>query len=153
MRPELLETLVHLRRFAGRAEISPVLFGAAVLELCGIGDFRASDVDVIVETGEGRALAAMAGIDLAGVGESDRFRSVVHFHLDGAPLAIDVMAGMSILTTDGWLPYLVEETLELEIDGSLFRAVSLTDLTRFYRLARRAKDEAKISALEAVVGR
>lgn len=152
MRPELSDTLVFLDRLAKRAGVSPVLFGTAVLELRGIGDFRAADLDVMVESKDGRALAAVAGVELAGAGGSDRFRSVLHFHLDGAPLAVDVMADMSILTIDGWMPYVVEEAVEIEVGDRRFRMASLADLARFYRLARRAKDGAKIAALETAIG-
>ncbi len=152
MRPELADTLAHLDEVARRAGVSPILFGTAVLELCGIGAFRASDLDVIVDTRGARALAAAAGITFKSGGGSDRFRSSVHFHLDGAPLAIDVMADMSISTGEGWVPYEVQNTVEIAADGHQFLTASLADLRRFYCLARRAKDEAKIAALEAAIG-
>lgn len=152
MRTELLETIAYLDRLAKFAGVSPILFGTTVLELQGIGDFRAADLDVIVEAKHGRALAAVAGIELDEAGGNDRFRSIVHFHLDGAPLTIDVMADMSILTIEGWIPYQVEETEEMEIGAGRFRVASLADLMRFYRLARRPKDDAKIAALRAMIG-
>ncbi|PIP00955.1 hypothetical protein [Pleomorphomonas carboxyditropha] len=150
MRPELAETLAFLHRLAKRAGVAPLLFGTAVLELRGIGDFRAGDLDVIVDADEARRLAAAAGVDPGGESGNDTFRSLVHLHLDGAPLVIDVMAGMSIRTAGGWRLYEVEETAEIDVGGRRFRAASLADLGRFYRLAARAKDDAKIAALDAV---
>lgn len=151
MRPALVETLVFLDRLVDRAGVAPVLFGTVVLELKGIGDFAAADLDIIVHAEEAKALAAAAGIDPVGEGGNDKFRSMAHLHLSGAPLIIDVMAGMSVHTADGWVLYEVEETVELEAVGKRFRTVSLADLKRFYRLAGRAKDEAKIAALDAIV--
>lgn len=151
MRPALVETLVFLDRLANQAGVAPVLFGTVVLELKGIGDFAAADLDVIIHTEEAKALAAVAGIDPGGEGGNDKFRSLMHLHLDGAPLVIDVMADVSVHTADGWVLYEMGETVEIEAVGKRFRAVSLADLKRFYRLAGRAKDEAKIAALDVIV--
>ena len=151
MRPALVETLIFLDRLADRAGVAPVLFGTVVLELKGIGDFAAADLDVIVLAEEATALAAAAGIDPGGEGGNDKFRSMVHLHLSGAPLVVDVMAGMSIRTTDGWVLYEMGEAVEIEAVGKRFRTVSLADLRRFYRLAGRAKDVAKIAALDTIV--
>lgn len=150
MRSELTETLSFLHALSRQAGIAPVLFGTAVLEILGIGDFHAADVDVIVDAEQARALASAAGVDPGGESGNDKFRSVVHLHLAGAPLVIDVMAGMSIRTVDGWQLYEVSETMEIEAAGRRFHAVSLADLKRFYRLAGRAKDEAKIAALDVL---
>ncbi|WP_026783027.1 hypothetical protein [Pleomorphomonas koreensis] len=152
IRPALAETLLFLDRLAGRAGVTPVLFGTALLELLGIGDFRAADLDVIVDAEDARALAAAAGIEPDGEGGNDRFRSQAHLHLRGAPLVIDVMAAMSIATADGWVLYEPRRTGEIEAAGRRFHAVSLDDLGRFYRLAGRDKDRAKIAALEAAGG-
>lgn len=149
MRPELADTLSFLHGLSERAGVAPVLFGTSVLEILGIGDFRAADLDVIVGTGEARALAAVVGVDPGGEGGNDKFRSVLHLHLGGAPLVVDVMAGMSIRTVDGWQLYEAREIIEIEAAGRRFRAVSLADLKRFYRLAGRVKDRAKIAALDA----
>lgn len=152
IRPALAETLLLLDRLAGRAGVEPVLFGTALLELQSIDDFRAADLDVIVDEEGATALAAVAGVEPDGEGGNDRFRSRVHLHLKGAPLVIDVMAAMSIATADGWVLYEPRRTVEIEAAGRRFRAVSLEDLGRFYRLAGRDKDRAKIAALEAAGG-
>lgn len=149
MRPELAETLAFLVDVSKRAGVAPVLFGTAVLELQGIGDFMASDVDVIVGEEEARAMAAAAGVDPGGESGNDRFRSRVHLHLEGAPLVIDVMAEMSIHTAEGWRLYEVSEAVEIAAVGRRFRVASPADLRRFYRLAGRAKDAGKIAALDA----
>ena len=151
LRPELAETLAFVHRLAERANVVPILFGTAVLELKGIGAFCAADLDIIVDEAEARALAAVAGFDLGRESGNDRFRSKVHLHLTGAPLVIDVMAGMSVRMADGWRLYDVLETAEIEVDGRRFRTASLDDLQRFYRLAGRAKDGAKIAAIEAIL--
>ena len=151
MRPELAESLSHLQDLALRAKVEPVLFGTAVLELMEIGDFRATDLDVIVGMEEAVALAAAAGIDPGGEGGNDRFRSAVHLHVDAAPLVIDVMACMRVRTADGWTLYKLSETADVEAGGGRFRAASLADLRRFYRLAGRAKDDAKIAALDVTL--
>lgn len=151
MRPELAESLSHLQRLALRAKVEPVLFGTAVLELMGIGDFRATDLDIIVGVEEAMALAAAAGIDPGGEGGNDRFRSAVHLHVDAAPLVIDVMAGMRVRAAGSWVPYEPAETVRIEVEGRQFRAVSLADLRRFYRLAGRVKDQPKLAALDAAL--
>lgn len=151
MRPALVDTLAFLGRLADRAGVAPVLFGTVILELKGIGDFSAADLDVIVHAEEAISLAAAAGIDPGGEGGNDKFRSLLHLHLDGAPLIIDVMAGMSVHTAGGWVLYEVEETVEIEACGRRFRTVSLADLRRFYHLAGRAKDVDKIAALDALL--
>jgi len=152
IRPALAETLLVLDRLAGRAGVAPVLFGTVLLELRGIGDFRAADLDVLLDADGATALAAATGVEPDGEGGYDRFRSRVHLHLQGAPLVIDVMAAMSIATADGWMLYEPRRTVEIEVTGRRLRAVSLDDLGRFYRLAGRDKDRAKIAALEAVSG-
>lgn len=149
MRPELVQTLVFLAGVAERAGVTPVLFGTGVLELRGIGDFRATDLDVILGVEEARAMAAATGIDPGEESGNDRFRSRVHVHLGGAPLVIDVMADMSIRTSEGWLLYELAEIDDIEAVGRRFRAASLGDLRRFYRLAGRDKDASKIAALDA----
>jgi hypothetical protein len=151
MRPELAESLSHLQDLALRAKVEPVLFGTAVLELMGIGDFRATDLDVIVGMEEAVALAAAAGIDPGGEGGNDRFRSAVHLHVDTAPLVIDVMACMRVRTAESWVLYEPAETARIEVEGRQFCVVSLADLRRFYRLAGRAKDRPKIVALDAAL--
>lgn len=151
MRPELVQTLALLAGIAERAGVTPVLFGTGVLELRGIGDFRATDLDVILGVEEARAMAAAAGIDPGEESGNDRFRSRVHVHLSGAPLVIDVMADMSIRTSEGWLLYELAEIDDVEAVGRRFRAASLGDLRRFYRLAGRDKDAAKIAALDAAM--
>ena len=151
MRPELVQTLALLAGIAERAGVTPVLFGTGVLELRGIGDFRATDLDVILGVEEARAMAAAAGIDPGEESGNDRFRSRVHVHLSGAPLVIDVMADMSIRTSEGWLLYELAEIDGVEAVGRRFRAASLGDLRRFYRLAGRDKDAAKIVALDAAI--
>lgn len=151
MRSELVQTLVFLAGVAERAGVTPVLFGTGVLELRGIGDFRATDLDVILGVEEARAMAAAAGIDPGEESGNDRFRSRVHVHLSGAPLVIDVMADMSIRTSEGWLLYELAEIDDIEAVGRRFRAASLGDLRRFYRLAGRDKDAAKIVALDAAI--
>jgi len=151
MRPALAETLAFLDRLADRAGVAPVLFGTVVLELKGVGDFSAADLDVIVREEEAQSLVAAAGVGPGGEGGNDRFRSLLHLHLGGAPLTIDVMAGMSVRTADGWVLYDVEETEEIEACGKRFRSASLADLRRFYRLAGRAKDVDKIAALDALL--
>lgn len=152
IRPALAETLLLLDRLAGRAGVEPVLFGTALLELRGIGDFYAADLDVIVDADSATALAAAAGVEPDGEGGNDRFRSRVHLHLRGAPLRIGVMAAMSVATAEGWVLYEPRRTVEIEAAGRRFRAVSLEDLGRFYRLAGRDKDRAKIAALDAAGG-
>lgn len=151
MRPELAETLVFLAGVAERAGVTPVLFGTGVLELRGIGDFRATDLDVILGVEEARAMAAAAGVDPGEESGNDRFRSHVHLHLGRAPLVIDVMADMSIRTSEGWMLYELAEIDDIEAVGRRFRAASLGDLRRFYRLAGRDKDAAKIAALDAAL--
>ena len=151
MRSELVQTLVFLAGVAERTGVTPVLFGTGVLELRGIGDFRATDLDVILGVEEARAMAAAAGIDPGEESGNDRFRSRVHVHLSGAPLVIDVMADMSIRTSEGWLLYELAEIDGVEAVGRRFRAASLGDLRRFYRLAGRDKDAAKIAALDAAM--
>ncbi|MCM5559969.1 hypothetical protein [Pleomorphomonas sp. JP5] len=151
MRPELAQSLAFLERLADNARAEPVLFGTAVLELLGIGGFQASDLDVIVSVDDAEALAAAAGVEPDGQGGNDRFRSRVHLHLDGAPLVIDIMAEMSIGSSDGWTPYDLREITEIAVDGRRFRAASLADLRRFYSLAGRTKDIAKIAALDAIL--
>jgi len=151
LRPALVATLQHLHSLSTRAGISPVLFGTAVLELQGLGDFEATDLDVIVSVEEARALARAAGVDPGHGTGNDRFSSEVHLNLEGAPLVIDVMADMSIRGHAGWQLFEVGETAELDIAGHRFRVVSLYDLLRFYRLADRDKDRAKIAALVAAV--
>ena len=151
MRSELVQTLVFLAGVAERAGVTPVLFGTGVLELRGIGDFRATDLDVILGVEEARAIAAAAGIDPGEESGNDRFRSRVHVHLSGAPLVIDVMADMSIRTSEGWLLYELAEIDDVEAVGRRFRAASLGDLRRFYRLAGRDKDAYKIAALDAAM--
>ncbi len=152
MRPELAETLIFLDRLAERARVMPILFGTAVLELLGIGDFHAADLDVIIDAEGAMALAAAAGVEPGGESGNDRFRSRLHLHLAGAPLVIDVMAGMSVCAADGWSLFEVQETTGIETNGRPFRAALLADLRRFYRLAGRDKDRAKIVALDAVAG-
>ncbi|MBS1181729.1 MAG: hypothetical protein H6Q99_1609 [Proteobacteria bacterium] len=149
LRNDLAETLAYLDHLTERAHVVPILFGTAVLELLGLGDFRAADLDAIVDIEGARALAAAAGVDPGKESGNDRFRSQLHLHLDGAPLVIDVMADMSIGTPGGWTLYKVRETVEIEVNGRRFLAASLADLRRFYRLADRDKDRAKIAALEA----
>ncbi|CAI9401649.1 hypothetical protein ANOBCDAF_00742 [Pleomorphomonas sp. T1.2MG-36] len=151
MRPELSETLAFLAGIAERAGVEPVLFGTGVLELRGIGDFHATDLDVILGVEEARAMAAAAGVDPGEESGNDRFRSRVHVHLGGAPLVIDVMADMSIRAPDGWVLYELAEIADIDAVGRRFRAASLADLRRFYRLAGRAKDAAKIAALDAAM--
>lgn len=151
MRPELAETLALLAALSERAGVEPVVFGTAVLELQGIGDFLATDLDVIVSEEEARAMAAAAGVDPGGESGNDQFRSRVHLHLEGAPLVIDVMAEMSIRTAGGWLLYELGETERIEVGSRRFRVTSLVDLGRFYRLAGRVKDAGKIAALDAAV--
>ena len=151
MRSELVQTLVFLAGVAERAGVTPVLFGTGVLELRGIGDFRATDLDVILGVEEARAMAAAAGIDPGEESGNDRFRSHVHLHLGRAPLVIDVMADMSIRTSEGWLLYELAEIDDIEAVDRRFRAASLGDLRRFYRLAGRDKDAAKIAALDAAM--
>ena len=151
MRSELAETLAFLHLLAERAGVRPILFGTSVLELLNIGDFRAADLDVIVSPEEARVLAAVAGMEPGGESDDDRFRSKLHLHLEGAPLVIDVMADMSVRTADGWTLYKLSETADVEAGGGRFRAASLADLRRFYRLAGRAKDDAKIAALDAAL--
>ena len=94
-------------------------------------------------------MAAAAGIDPGEESGNDRFRSRVHVHLSGAPLVIDVMADMSIRTSEGWMLYELAKIDDIEAVGRRFRSASLADLGRFYRLAGRAKDAAKIAALDA----
>jgi len=151
MRPELAETLVFLADIAERAGVTPVLFGTGVLELRGIGDFRATDLDVILGVEEARAMAAAAGVDPGEESGNDRFRSHVHLHLGRAPLVIDVMADMSIRTSEGWMLYELAEIDDIEAVGRRFGAASLGDLRRFYRLAGRDKDATKIAALDAAL--
>ena len=91
------------------------------------------------------------GIDPGEESGNDRFRSRVHVHLGGAPLVIDVMADMSIRTSEGWLLYELAEIDDVEAVGRRFRAASLGDLRRFYRLAGRDKDASKIAALDAAI--
>lgn len=150
MRPELADTLSFLHALSKRAGVEPVLFGTSVLEVLGIGNFQAADVDVIVDAEQAKALASAAGVDPGGEGGNDKFRSIVHLHLGGAPLVIDVMAGMSIHSADGWALYELRETVEIGAVGGRFHATSLADLKRFYRLAGRAKDRAKIAALDVL---
>jgi hypothetical protein len=151
MRRELAETLVFVADIAEQAGVTPMLFGTGVLELRGIGDFRATDLDVILGVEEARAVAAVAGVDPGEESGNDRFRSHVHVHLGGAPLVIDVMADMSIRTSEGWMLYELAEIDDIEAVGRRFRAASLGDLRRFYRLAGRDKDAAKIAALDAAM--
>jgi hypothetical protein len=151
MRSELLDSLGYLGRLAARADVVPILFGTGVLEFHGIGDFRAADLDVIIDVDGARALAGAAGVDAGGASGNDRFRSRVHLHLDGAPLIIDVMAEMEVATAQGWTLYEVRETVEMEANGCKFRAASLDDLRRFYGLAGREKDRAKIVLLDAAL--
>ena len=151
MRPELDETLAYLDGLAEQAGVTPVLFGTAVLELLGVGDFRANDLDVIVSPEEARKLAMAVGVDPGDESGNDKFRSIVHLHLDGAPLIVDVMAGMSIHVAGDWVRYEVDEVMDIQVAGRRVRMASLGDLRRFYRLAGRAKDAAKIAALDAAL--
>ncbi len=150
MRPELSQSRAFLGHLAEEAQVEPILFGTAVLELLGIGGFQASDLDVIVSVEAAEVLAAVAGVEPDGEGGNDRFRSRVHFHLEGAPLVIDVMAAMNIGSSDGWTLYEVEEMIEIIANGRRVRAASLADLRRFYSLAGRPKDLAKIAAIDAM---
>ncbi|MCM5552515.1 hypothetical protein [Pleomorphomonas sp. NRK KF1] len=150
MRSELSQSLAFLGHLAEEARIEPIVFGSTVLELLGIGRFQASDLDVIVSVDAAEALAAVAGVEPDGKGGNDRLRSRVRLRLEGAPLVIDVMAEMNIGSPDGWTLYEVAESVEIVSDGRRVRAASLADLRRFYSLAGRPKDFAKIAAIDAV---
>lgn len=151
LRPALSATLEHLHSLSTKAGVSPMLFGTAILELRGIGSFDATDLDVIATAEEARALATAADIEPGEASGNDRFSSEVHLNLQGAPLVIDVMAEMRVHTAEGWVLFEVTKTGELIVAGQTFRSVSLADLLRFYRIAGREKDAAKMAALAAAV--
>lgn len=151
LRPALAETLDHVARLSDAAGVSPLLFGAGVLELLGIGAFVATDLDLIVTADEARALARAAGIDPGAASGDQRFRSEVHLSLAGAPLVIDVMADLRVNSAQGWQLFAIGAPVRIDVAGRTFRAVSPADLLHFYRLADRAKDRAKIAALEAAL--
>lgn len=110
------------------------LIGSAAMVLHGVELAAIDDVDILTTPAGARALAARWGVEPAMPGPSERFASEVFVQRTDTPLAVEVMAGFSVKTLQGWVPVLPQSRVALS--GGWYapsRADLLGMLARFGR--------------------
>ena len=144
-RPRLAETLAVISKAAASFDDEWWVIGGAAAALAGADIADIGDVDLLLSEGDARRLLAAWPAAPASAPPSDRFRSAVFRRFDHAPLAIEAFGGFEMKVRGRWRAIL---PLTREAISGVFTP-SVAEQIALLEIMARDKDRRRIDALRA----
>ena len=148
----LARTLDRLAEAAATLQEPWWVFGGAAMALLGL-DIETPDVDVLVADTDALPLIEALGGRLNPTGGPGQFRSRIFGSAGGAPLPIEVMAGLEVLGGGCWRAVLPRTRVTIPWGRAHLFVPSLEEQAAICRLFGRSKDMSRAAGLEALAGR
>ena len=148
MTPALAETLVMVSEAASGARDPWWIIGSAAVVLHGRSIDHVKDVDLVMSAADGEAFLKRVGERPQSGKPNDRFRSLVFGTWSKPPTPVEVMAGFSLATPDGWHDVALSTREEVMIQGRPVYIPSAEELVRLLRSFGRAKDHSRADLLQ-----
>jgi hypothetical protein len=144
--PEVVETLARVAQEMTMAQGRWWLIGGVACALHGLA-IEVADIDVIMSARDAECI--LSGLRIAPEESSgtDRFRSDVFGRWKGLPLQVDLMAGFTVRTRDGWIGIEPATREEIPIGGHSLYIPARRELVDILRLFGRPKDITRAQAL------
>ncbi len=144
-RPRLAETLAIISNAAAPFHDEWWVIGSAAAALAGADIADIGDVDLLLSEGDARRLLAAWPAAPAPPPPSDRFRSAVFSRFDHAPLAIEAFGGFEMKVRGRWRAVL---PLTRETRSGVFIPSAAEQIALLETMAR-DKDRRRFDALRA----
>jgi len=147
--PRLAAALAALAARLDRTQARWWIIGSAAAALHG-AETEVADVDVVTDEGTAAALLREAGLPVRQGEGSDLFRSAVFGRIEGEPLPIEVMGGLSLRTARGWEALALATRESVEVGGARAWVPERGELIGLLRRFGREKDLARAALLESL---
>ena len=144
----LAETLAMVSEAASGASDPWWIIGSAAVVLHGRSIDHVKDVDLVMSAADGEAFLKRVGERPQSGKPNDRFRSLVFGIWTKPPTPVEVMAGFSVATPDGWRDVALSTHEEVVIQGRPVYIPSAEELVRLLRSFGRAKDHSRADLLQ-----
>ena len=121
---------------------------SAAVALHGADPGPVGDVDVLMDAMDARSFCADRGIAIRPGVADDRFRSALFAVLDAHPLPVEIMAGLALMTHDGWRPIRPVTRHAVAVPGGMVYVPDRAEFAALLRAFGRPKDLRRAAALE-----
>lgn len=148
MTPALAETLAMVSEAASCARNPWWIIGSAAVVLHGRSIDHIKDVDLVMSAADGEEFLKRVGERPQSGKPNDRFRSLVFGTWTKPPIPVEVMAGFSVATPDGWRDVALSTREEVTVQGQRVYVPSVDELIRLLRTFGRAKDHSRADLLQ-----
>lgn len=145
---KLEATLCRLAECAERCRDPWWVIGSAALALHGVAGLVIADVDVIASERDTLMLIERHGEILSRNGGDDRFRSALFGRIGGSPLPIEIMAGLSVRSRDGWSAVQPATRVGADLATGRVHMPDRMEMTSILRRFGRPKDLQRLALLE-----
>ncbi len=126
------------------------IIGSAAAALAGLAGEPVADVDILAGSSDLERVAQRLGMPHRRPDPSERFRSDRLLNLPGAPLMIEIMAGLQVRTVQGWVPVTVEASVAMPWGKAQVLIPTARDQARICHLFGRPKDLRRAARLEGL---
>lgn len=116
------------------------IIGSAAVALHNAPESTIADVDLLMSVADAGAALRSLGIDPVRGKPDARFRSVVFGTWDGAPLPVEIMAGLDVAGAAGWRPVQPESRVAVQVDDITLYVPSRRELGAILKSFGRPKD-------------
>ena len=147
---DLLSDLDEVARIMAGFEGDWWVIGSAAILLSGVPNLEPQDIDILVSDQGARELCSRLRASAIDMPRHDKFRSDLFFRHRLVSRDMEVMGGFTVATAVGWEAFWPEDTRLVQSEAGTLRLPAVSDLVRMCRLFGRAKDIARIPALEAL---
>jgi hypothetical protein len=129
------------------------IIASAAMALHGAHPIHTADVDLLTSERDAAALIATLGLQPAPPGGSARFRSALFARWLAPPLAVEIMAGFQVRTTDAWHRVWPASRHAIPLGERVLFVPSVEELIEHCRLFGRTKDEQRATILQRLPSR
>jgi len=126
------------------------LIGSAAVALCGAAPVEVADVDLLTSIRDARRLREIWNAPPQAPGPHPLFRSQVHFEWTATPIPVDVMAGFTVNTAEGWRAVCPRSRERHTCVGATFYTPARHELIGILEMIGRPKDRERADLLRAL---
>ena len=137
---QLHDTLQEVAALTAGARDPWWIIGSAAVALHNAPETTIADVDLLMSVADAGAALRSLGIEPVPGRPDARFRSAVFGIWDGAPLPVEIMAGLDVAGAAGWRPVQPQSRVAVRIDDITLYVPSRQELGAILESFGRPKD-------------
>ena len=148
---DVAAALAEVPRITGAARDPWWIIGSAAALLHG-AETNVGDIDLLMSVRDARAVLGAGGAAARPGGGSDLFHSDAFGTIHTGALAIEVMGGLKVRTSDGWQAVALATRRPVRLGAATLLVPERAELIDLLRLFGRDKDVARAGLLAALPG-